>query len=326
MKLPEYKSLEEKTPSFSHIKIDTTDVLDCQILKLKEFSPNCIFRGVNEAKYKLYTSVQRSWICDGLGRHSTINFMIDSLIESLRKNTILTEYYKSLNVIPTDLLYLGLLQHYSAPSPLLDFTYDYKTALYFATKGLVAGCSNNEIDDYFSLYYIDTDKCGDQLVKMDKFLNSGLDAGADMYEEFKAKHPGVPVDKQLLDSMDTYTRWLKRECPYDDGLCAIKMMFIDNPLKFVKITTPYTNESLYWSNLNIIAQKGCFILYNNGCEPMAEYICQSTYLPKIWCIDIHKSLKEYVQKNYLRGLSESLLFPDINQLAKDAYKDFLKNL
>ena len=159
MKLPEYKSLEEKTPFFYHIKIDTKDVLDSHLEKLLEFSPNCIFRGVNEAKYKLYTSVQRSWICNGLGRHSTINLMVDSMITSLRNNVTLTDYYKSLNIIPTDLLYLGLLQHYSAPTPLLDFTHDYKTALYFATKGLSAGCSDSEIDDFFSLYYIDTHSC-----------------------------------------------------------------------------------------------------------------------------------------------------------------------
>ena len=152
MKLPEYKSLEEKATLFSHIKMDTKDVLDFHLEKLQEFSPNCIFRGVNEAKYKVYTSVQRSWICNGLGRHSSINLMVDSMITSLRNNVTLIDYYKSLNIIPTDLLYLGLLQHYSAPTPLLDFTYDYKTALYFATKGLSEGCSDSEIDDYFSLY------------------------------------------------------------------------------------------------------------------------------------------------------------------------------
>ena len=325
MKLPEYKSLEEKTPFFYHIKIDTKDVLDSHLEKLLEFSPNCIFRGVNEAKYKLYTSVQRSWICNGLGRHSTINLMVDSMITSLRNNVTLTDYYKSLNIIPTDLLYLGLLQHYSAPTPLLDFTHDYKTALYFATKGLSAGCSDSEIDDFFSLYYIDTDKYGDQLVKMDEFLNDGLDAGAAMYKDIISKYPGGHADKPLLDSMDIYTRWIKSPF-YDDGLCAIKMMFIDNPLKFKGITTPYTHESLYWSNLNIIAQKGCFILYNNDRMPMEEYVSQSVCLPKIWCIDIHKSLAEYVQEHYLQGLSEALLFPDINHLAKNAYKDFLKNL
>lgn len=326
MKLPEYKSLKEKAPLFSHIRIDTKDVLDFNLEKLLEFSPNCIFRGVNEAKYKIYTSVQRSWICNGLGCHSSINHMVDSMITSLRSNVTLTDYYKSLNVKPTDLLYLGLLQHYSAPSPLLDFTHDYKTALYFATKGLSTGYSYCEIDDYFSLYYIDIDKCGDQLVKMDEFLNNGLEAGSTMHEDHISKNPGANVDKQLLDDMDMYTKWIKKNTRNDDGLCAIKMMFIDNPLQFKKVTTPYTNESLYWSNLNIIAQNGCFILYNNNCMSMEEYISQSAYLPKISCIDIHKSLKEYVQKQYLQTLTELLLFPDINQIVKGAYQEFLENL
>ena len=38
MKLPEYKSLEEKAPLFSHIKIDTKDVLDFHLEKLLEFN------------------------------------------------------------------------------------------------------------------------------------------------------------------------------------------------------------------------------------------------------------------------------------------------
>ena len=147
-----------------------------------------------------------------------------------------------------------------------------------------------------------------------------------MYEDHISKNPGANVDKQLLDDMDMYTKWIKKNTRNDDGLCAIKMMFIDNPLQFKKVTTPYTNESLYWSNLNIIAQNGCFILYNNNCMSMEEYISQSAYLPKISCIDIHKSLKEYVQKQYLQTLTELLLFPDINQIVKGAYQEFLENL
>lgn len=206
MKLPEYQTREEKTKFFSHVKIDTKDVFDSHFGFLLADSPHCIFRGVHEAKYKLFTSVQREWITNGLGRHTTINNLVNTLIQNIRNSKILNTYYQSLNIAQTDLLYLSLLQHYSAPTPLLDFSHDLHVALYFATKNVHTDSTNNVLDDYFSLYYIDLDKCGNELVRMDEFLASGLKRGRELFEEYSKSNPSLCIDKSLLDDLDELTQ------------------------------------------------------------------------------------------------------------------------
>ncbi|WP_288612615.1 FRG domain-containing protein [uncultured Bacteroides sp.] len=325
MKLPEYQNHEEKKQFFSYVKIDTKDVIDSHFGSLLANSPRCIFRGVHEAKYKLFTSVQREWIAGGLGRHTTINNLVDTLIRNIRANRILNTYYQSLNIAQTDLLYLSLLQHYSAPTPLLDFSHSLNIAFYFATKNLTVSCSENNIDDYFSVYYIDLDKCGNELVRMDDFLCNGLQRGQQMYEEFTKNNPYVSVNKSLLDDIDEFTQWMNPKNP-SGSISTIPLAFIDNPIHSHKITTPYTQNTLYWSNLNITAQEGCFLLYNNDDIPVEAYIKAQKYLPPIWCVDIHKSLAEYVKTTFLQNLPENILFPNVSQMAKDAYTSFCANL
>lgn len=326
MKLPVYNSFAEKAVHFSHIVIDTKDVLDTHIKELTENSPNCIFRGVNEAKYKLYTSVQREWITNGLGRHITINALVDSLIKEIRQTKVLNDYYTSLNICQTDFIYLSLLQHYSAPTPLLDFSHDFHIALYFATKDIHTGTTSNILDDYFSLYYIDLDKCGNELVRMDNLLNLGLNRGHEAYEESMKNDPLLYIDKSLLDDIDEFTQWNNPRNP-GGGMCNLTLAFIDNPMNAQSVITPYTQKQLYWSNLNIIAQQGCFLLYNNEDIPVETYIGgKNKYIPRIWCMDIHKSLEDYIHAHYLQGLSTDTLFPDINRMAKSAYMHFKERL
>lgn len=316
MKLPEYASMTEKKEHFNYVKIDTKDVLDTHLGFLLSDRSNCIFRGVGEAKYKLFTSVQRHWIGCGLGRVTTIDLLVDTLIRNIRKNEILDQYYSALNIIPTDLLYLGVLQHYAAPSPLLDFTYDYRIALYFATCNTAIPYTDNEINDYCSLYYIDLATCGAKLVRLDDYLQAKLEWEKREIEsclEYGVKPP----------NLDTIIKWLRPDDCMDRGLCDVKMMFVDAPHNFKRLTTPWTRESLYWANLNIVAQQGCFLLYNNDDVPLEEYFGAED---KIWCLDIHKSLIEYIRARYLQDLSESKLFPDMRQLAQDAYRSFLREL
>ncbi|WP_289198938.1 FRG domain-containing protein [Bacteroides acidifaciens] len=312
MKLPEYRSIEEKRPKFCYVKIDTKDVLDNHLNHLLADNPHCIFRGVREARYKLFTSVQREWITNGLGRHTTINQLVDSLIGDMRQNRVLNDYFASMNIVQTDFLYLSLLQHYSAPTPLLDFTHNHRVALYFATAGLTTVYTENDLDDYFSLYYIDLDKVGPELTRMDDFLNRGLDLGKELVEELGNRYP---IDKSPFDSLDQYMKW-------KDNLYVVPLAFVDNP-KFARaVTTPYTGQTLYWSNLNITAQEGCFLLYNREDIPLEEHLDNRM----VWCLDIHKSLADYVRANYLSGITHDTLFPNITQMAQEAYTRFRERL
>ncbi|WP_300400255.1 hypothetical protein [uncultured Rikenella sp.] len=46
----------------------------------------------------------------------------------------------------------------------------------------------------------------------------------------------------------------------------------------------------------------------------------------VWCLDIHKSLADYVRANYLSGITHDTLFPSITQMAQEAYTRFRERL
>ena len=70
MKIEYYKDLEEKSNHFQTTQIDTKKELDSFINKWtkKDNSQEIIFRGLTEAKYKLYNSAQRFWIGEELDK------------------------------------------------------------------------------------------------------------------------------------------------------------------------------------------------------------------------------------------------------------------
>lgn len=185
-------------------------------------------------------------------------------------------------------------------------------ALYFATAGLTTAYTGNDIDDYFSLYYFNLDKVGTGLIRMDDFLIQGLKLGKAFAEELEKTYS---IDKSHLTNLDQYTKW-------KDNLAEVPLVFIDNPKLARAVTTPYTGQTLYWSNLNITAQEGCFLLYNQEDIPLEEYLGNSM----VWCLDIHKSLADYVRTNYLSGITQETLFPNITQMAQQAYTNFKEKL
>lgn len=179
--------------------------------------------------------------------------------------------------------------------------------------------TDNDLDDYFSLYYLDLDKCGKELIRMDNFLIQGLERGCKLLEGFKKNNSSISVNQSLLDNLDEFTQW-------KENLCNIPLAFIDNPKSAKSVTTPYTQRTLYWSNLNIIAQKGCFLLYNHQENlPLEEYMDGHRY-SKLGCLDVHKSLVDYVRANYLSGLTRETLFPNITRMARQAYIRFKEEL
>ena len=131
------------------------------ILKHKEFNvkSNFIFRGVNEAKYKLYNSAQRYWITHELKDFNAENYVyfVCNLIHNAKNylNGILDKYFKSFGYYPNDFSILSFLQHYKAPTPLLDWTKILNYALFFSLDNL-EHFQRNDINNYVSIYALDT--------------------------------------------------------------------------------------------------------------------------------------------------------------------------
>lgn len=135
--LETYKQLVDKKEKFaSHVVVNSRQELD-QCLADLESKQNhrkerFLFRGHNEASYKLYTSSQRFWNYRNMAT-TRMNYT-DAIVKMINilKAGPLYDYYKRLGVVQNDWLYLSFLQHYGAPSPLLDFSRKYDVALFFA--------------------------------------------------------------------------------------------------------------------------------------------------------------------------------------------------
>ncbi len=325
MDLEEYTNLTEKNYFFVSTNITTPEEFDA-IYDEKTKEVDLLFRGIHEAKYKIYTSAQREWLKKGY-REQGFHYekFIQSIINNIRNNKILSNYYKSLNINENDLLYISLLQHYGAPTPLLDFTHNFEIALHFALEKTQLIQSDNEIDNYFSIYIIDKRKCGTNLVDIISLLKKGLELGKKQLEEFLdmyAYQPNTFVDYSVLCNVDKYTKWIKNDGS-KDGLHKIDCSFLDNPLNSETISMYKTNNVLYWSNINLIAQQGCFILYTKDKEPLEQYFgFINSELPKLCCINIHKSLAEYIKNKYITDRLD--IYPDMKLMCIDAYEDFKK--
>jgi hypothetical protein len=155
--IAEYGSFVQKSLFFDQTEITTKGQIDELIVKYKD-SKTHLFRGQSEAKWRLYSTLQRWWIWDKMEKS-------DKKFLEVLKNMILAggnDYKKEINEILkkidvdtiNDVSILGFLQHHGCPTPLLDWTYDFKTSLFFSIDGINTKQSPKEIDNYLSVYFI----------------------------------------------------------------------------------------------------------------------------------------------------------------------------
>ncbi len=290
-----------------------------ELSEIKILNTNLMYRGVKEAKYKIFTSAFREWYTgefDQLG----IDFkqFVQSLVDAIRANKLLQDYYKSLRIETNDLLYMSMLQHYCNHSPMLDLTHNLDVAIYFALDGIKLGNTGSELDDYFSIYAFDVFHAAKEWNPIDWFLVSGQESAQRMIKDFRARNHTL-LDTTHVDNVDDYTKWINPA--NGSGLSDIPIYLFKNPLhnSFIFPQIISTGEGIYWSNLNLMAQEGGFLLYNNGAVPLEEYILSKTNfgVKPIICYNIRKTLKdEIIREGYLK-LKKEDIYPDMNKLTKE---------
>ena len=290
-KLTEYTSLEEKQQFYGdncYNVIDTTSQLQTELGALLK-TRHLLFRGVNEAKYKLFTSGQREYIHHEYAKAGILydDFM-QSLLDNVDADVDLKEYNRTVNINTNASYYFTYLQHYGACSPYIDYSTDLHIALFFSILDMHQQPSDRDIDNYFSLYYIAQ---SDVPFIRDKYKARFLGMNADSR--------GISLDlKVLLEMRLFYVSWEKHYGKFGNHYFLYRM-----------------------PNRNMLAQKGVLIFNASDSKPLEEV---DILKGKIHCMDIHKSLWQKMQAMYLQGVTKDRLFPCEYHVAKQAYVKFQK--
>lgn len=206
MKLCNYKSLNEKNNYFYNKSVEDAEefwniLTDIQKINIEDGKNSFVFRGLPNAKFKLYNSAQRFVIEYGIFKYKEnkstsrdsskyMNWMIkftDELVASGKvwKKGVIKKYIspnsRSDESDESDefeyFSYLSYLRHHNVPVPVIDVTFNPFVALYFALTDFSKNTTGEEIDNYFSLYFIDLqlmnmcEKEHGQLHTFDSMLN-----------------------------------------------------------------------------------------------------------------------------------------------------------
>ena len=295
---PNYESFEEKSEVFKeNFKIDNEEEVDSIVSMYSSHEKDFLYRGINTATYKLYSSSQVQWmLSDAISKKTNIedyyNFIMDS-IELTRENNRVKQYIKDNGISDNDLFILALMQHYGMPSPVLDFSHSIFGALYFAWDKCDRTLSDTQtqLSDYISLYVInkkiDWVNCSAQNV-----MRNSAEQLNDMLQKDKLFTAG------MVDTKDVEKEFLK--LPYlkfkDWNFVAVE----DNPENPVKISIPALKFDCEYQIINdrIISQQGMFIANNTLDKPLVELMndwCKEKYFV---CYNIHKKLLDYIKQKY----------------------------
>ncbi|MEL6560103.1 MAG: FRG domain-containing protein [Bacteroidota bacterium] len=328
--LPEYKNLEEKSNFFQSDQgyvIENRRQLDDWYRYYtadvkREYPTQLIYRGSNEAKYKIYSSAQRLWIQEYLSQwrdHFSFKDFIIQLVNQAKEIPLIKDIFDTYDYGENerDFPILSLLQHYGAPTPVVDWTYDINKALYFAVDGVRKSGSNDpgKITNYMSVYLIDRRGRDNRelLSLLDIANNSSTYPSIESFREF---------GDEYLENANSLFTLSDFETTHDERF--------QGDLR-VRTTKPLT--SIF--NQNIIAQKG-LLMFNPFRDRPIEQLFNSSdgaqgsnlNLQPFQCFNIHKDLADYLRRK-IHGdfqISKHTIYPNLYDQATSVRETVLNQL
>ncbi len=338
--LSEYESFIQKNIFFNQTKIDTKEELENFILDVGN-KDNLIYRGVREARWRLYSSLQRHWIINKYhGKEIPHKDFIIDLIKRGRgmyRGTLSNFLIKNDIDPENDLAILSFLQHHGQPTPLLDWTEDFANALYFAVGGIDLTMGTREIHQYLSVYILDGDLFSEVGIKqiMEKKIKSysgKFRKGLEKYAAHKGLTPDT-FDKLFSDNIMKQMTLMRIGNKFASGLTNIDLL---NNLSIAFFSDSLDDALKFGlnNNLRITNQRGVFTWNSDPTLPLEHVILNNTKADTktegdIWvcgCVNINKQLTDYLKKFLERnGIDNNYIYPNSEHLAKESFNETLKN-
>ncbi len=327
-----YPSLERKGVMIHQVNIDTKEDLQ-RIIEEELLRTKVLYRGVREAKWPLYTSLQRMWMTEKLSERGVeVGDFLKRLLHNARvaENGAIPEFIKGRGQDPdVDLAILSFLQHYGGSmrsTPIQDWTYSFLNSLYFAIDNLEKGAS--DIDAYCSVYHIEQQHIEDGNLK------STIHAVYESSKEAKAKER---IDRGFAEGIDPEFMKQSIESGVFFGLMRVnyaKMLGSVDALLRMCNTVPVVflgdqDDTECWNlstknNDNIINQQGVFIWNSNPSEPVENVARDFHEEDHGWspqyrfclCYNINKRLKTDIEEILKeRGTVKPHIYPEVPVLS-----------
>lgn len=325
--ISEYQSTLQKSNSFDQENIDTEEQFDKVYDEFKE-KTDTLFRGQREAKWRLYSKLQRQWMIEKLFiTEVSYQNLIEKLVEtgkadySKRIQELLTLHH-----IDTEnsISILAYLQHHGCPTPLLDWTYKFQNALYFALDGLTPNPSTVEIEDYCSVYIIEEKHFEEGNLRT--IIKEGLDAN-DQPELLKLIALFANGDEKIRIGMEKKFGGRKL---FDHNLISgsglISYMtkishLINFPMAYFSDKDAESGIVFSLNNSkNILNQAGVFTWNADPSKPIEMVGDEQYKLEKseeeakdyrfCSCFNIHKKLMPHARKRLeLDGITKEFIYP-----------------